>query len=42
MSPATPPRSQKFLQFVVTFAIVYLATSFGLRYFFPEQFKKDW
>ncbi|OGG91279.1 hypothetical protein A3H16_02315 [Candidatus Kaiserbacteria bacterium RIFCSPLOWO2_12_FULL_53_8] len=39
MSPATPPRSQKFLQFVVTFAIVYLATSFGLRYFFPEQFK---
>lgn len=39
MPPATPPRSQKFLQFVVTFAIVYLVTSFGLRYFFPDQFK---
>lgn len=36
----TPPRS-KLLHFVTTFAIVYLVTTLGMRFFFPEKFNGE-
>ncbi|HLD08244.1 MAG TPA: YidC/Oxa1 family membrane protein insertase [Candidatus Peribacterales bacterium] len=41
MPPSSSQRSQKLLKFLVTFAIVYLASTLLLQFFFPDRMKKN-
>ena len=41
MTQKTPPRNQKLFQFILTFAIVYLASTFLLQFIFPDRFQKN-
>ncbi|HLC75665.1 MAG TPA: YidC/Oxa1 family membrane protein insertase [Candidatus Peribacterales bacterium] len=41
MSPQTHPRNQKIFQFLLTFAVVYLVSTLGLQFLFPNRFQKN-